>query len=373
MSWSRRAFLGQVGLGALVWACKPSAPPPPPSWRLRGRAALEDAAEFLWSQQDSEGLLGSRIYGTMRRGQSSTPFVLLHLAQAGPAYLRPTPTGTALGALLALRDASGALGFADAVADYPVYATSLLVSTLARIKPGGWAEKAAPSVAWLRGQQLRAADGWADHTAQGGFGMGSLVTPTPPDPGHVDLSMTRRALEALVAAGAAPDDPALVEGRAFVERCRAPDGGFVYSPVEVALNKSPSTGDPPVHAGYGSATTDALLALKALGAAPTDPLVQGGLAWLQTHHALDRNPGLQGGPMEAFGPAMRGYYRAGAAAVFAWLGGPEGWGPALVEAVLADQQPDGAWRNPVALQREDDPLLATTFALAAISGVLNAQ
>lgn len=367
---SRRVFVELVGLGSLGIACKPAAPPAPPGWMPRARSALEDAAEFLWSQQDSEGLFPSRVYGTMRRGQSTTPFVLLSLAEAGPAYVRPSAAGTALGALLAMRDAAGALGFAEEVADYPVYATSLMISAFARIRPAGWQERLAPSIAWLRTQQLLSADGWAGHSAQGGFGMGSQTRMVPPDPGHVDLSMTRRAIEALAAAGAPPTDPALIEGRAFVERCRAPDGGFIYSPVETALNKSPTAGDPPTNAGYGSATTDAVLALLATGAAKDDPLIAGGLDWLRAHHALDRNPGLDGGPMEAFGPAMRGYYRAGAAIVFARLGGPEGWRRALAEAVLAEQQPTGEWRNERALQREDDPLLATAFAATALSSVL---
>jgi len=70
--------------------------------------------------------------------------------------------------------------------------------------------------------------------------------------------------------------------------------------------------------------------------------------------------------MEAFGTAMRGYYRAASAEVFARLEGPSGWRESLVDAVLAEQAEDGSWRNESPLQKEDDPLVATGFAVQAL-------
>jgi hypothetical protein len=237
-----------------------------------------------------------------------------------------------------------------------VYATALTARLLQQVRPA----LAGPSLTWLRTQQFRAADGWGDSAAAGGFGMGTKIPRIPPQAGHVDLSMTRRALEAL----AGTDWDGGDEAQAFVLRCRSVDGGFVYSPVQPGLNK----GAAGPAAGYGTATCDGLLALLALGAPPNDPGVVEALAFLTSIHTADANPGLAGGRMDAFGPAMAFYYRAAAAAVFRRLGGPDGWEVALLSAVRAGQRDDGSWANPSRLQKEDDPLIATAFALQALSG-----
>jgi hypothetical protein len=43
------------------------------------------------------------------------------------------------------------------------------------------------------------------------------------------------------------------------------------------------------------------------------------------------------------------------------------WPRALTGAVIAKQRPDGSWANPVTDLREDDPLLATSFAMAGLA------
>ena len=172
----------------------------------------------------------------------------------------------------------------------------------------------------------------------------------------------------VVASGLAPDHPALREARDFVLRCQTPDGSFFYSPVELALNKGvPDEQGRP--RGYGSATSDGCHALAALGLEASDA-AQLGHAWLREHHHPDANPGVEGGPMHLFAEAMRGYYRAGAASWFARAGGPAGWRAALVDAIRAEQREDGSFANPSPLQKEDDPLIATGFAVVALAAAL---
>jgi hypothetical protein len=328
----------------------------------RARRAAERGVSSLLEQQGGDGLFRSATYGLLRSGQSLTPFVAEALA-ALPDGLRPDAAiDRALGALPALQR-DGALGLASLPADYPTYATGLALAGWARRRLAPDSKDAA--LAWLLAHQLTAARGWGGHPAQGGWAMGAAAPPDPPHAGHVDLSMTRRAVEGLAAAGLTAEHAPMIEARAFVERCRAPDGGFVYSPVELALNKGGCDGDR--CRGYGSATTDGLLAARALGATIDDPLIAEPLAFLLGIHRLDANPGIGPGPLQGFAGAMVGCYRAGAAAVFARLGGPDGWREAMIDAVLADQAPDGSWRNPDYLQKEDDPLIAGGFALAALA------
>ena len=189
--------------------------------------------------------------------------------------------------------------------------------------------------------------------------MGSRIPLAPPQSGHVDLSMTRRAIEAL----AAPEWEGADEARAFVLRCRCLDGGFIYSPVQPGLNKGAGGPD----RSYGTATCDGILALLALGEPSGSDIVADAVGRLEAIHRPDRNPGLEGGPMDAFATAMAGYYQAASAKVFAAVGGPPGWRDDLTTAVAAGQRPDGSWANASTLQKEDDPLIATAFALAALS------
>ena len=54
----------------------------------------------------------------------------------------------------------------------------------------------------------------------------------------------------------------------------------------------------------------------------------------------------------------------------AQLGGAPGWKAALIEATLAEQKPDGRWENPSPLQKENDPIVATSLALTALARCL---
>lgn len=353
---NRRTVLGLLAVAPL--ACRSGLPDPEPR-----PDPVERAVAALRARALPDGRIPSTTYGFMRDGHSTTALLALAL-----------PDGPLKDGALTWLEAQlqrGPLGFAGPALDYPVYATAIGLRALLLARPTAAVE---PAVDWLLAQQL--SDGWEDAPVHGGFGMGRApgqAPPAPPFPGHVDLSMTRRAMQALTqaaAAGLGGDriPAALTAGAAFTRRCRAGDGGFVYSPGELALNKSAlvpgveaarSAAD---HRGYGSATADGLLALRAAGQED-----EAALAWLSSHHRVDRNPGLEGAPIAAYATAMRFYYRAAAAEALAGTDGlTEDWRAPLRAAVLAEQGADGLWRNELALQKEDDPVIATGLALLAL-------
>ena len=43
------------------------------------------------------------------------------------------------------------------------------------------------------------------------------------------------------------------------------------------------------------------------------------------------------------------------------------WAQALVKGVIARQQQDGRWENPVPTMRENDPTVATAMAVSALA------
>ncbi|MEN0063293.1 MAG: hypothetical protein AAGA48_14165 [Myxococcota bacterium] len=305
--------------------------------------ALARGVAWLVDQQSPQGHFPSQTYGFFAEGASLTPLVTLALVESGQA-------SAAVGR--ARRWMAQRAGLGQGSVDYPTYAAALMGRAMA---DHPWDPE--PLVAFLRAQQVRPDAGWSvDHPAVGGFGFGN-APPRPPNVGHVDLSMTRRAIEALVALGVAAPDPTLQWARTFVERCRAEGGGMVYTPVSPDLNKGRNG------AGYGSATCDGVLALAALGVEPAE--FESDLTWLRRHHTPDRNPGVAE-DREPFARAMRGYYQCAASQVFARFGGPKGWSAALAHDLRRRQRDDGSWQNELPHQKEDDPLVATAFAVRTL-------
>jgi hypothetical protein len=297
-----------------------------------------------------------------------TPFVLGALLRV-PVATAPAPAGAVDRAIAFIRrhtSVEGTVGVTGGDVDYPNYATALAVDALAaaqrgrparahRAEAGSWTADITPMIAHLRAQQFSEANGWTpEHTAYGGWGMGGAIR-RPPDAGHVDLSMTRFVLEALRASGVDRSDPSMIRARVFLERSQNRDGGFVFSPVTPALNKAGGSAEG--SASYGTATADGVLALRASGVPDSDDRIARGIAWLDRNHHADRVPGFdEAGTRQAWGEGLRFYY----AAVLARVRPRQRFR-------LPEQADDGSFRNTNTLVKEDDPLIATTFAIQMIT------
>src|SRR5258708_6751795 len=213
------------------------------------RPPLARAAEFLWRQQAGDGGWHSHTYGLLRSGQALTPFVLEALLQVPEGIYRRPRAGVdrAIAFIRNNTRSDGALGVADqTVPDYPNYATALAVSALNRARRSGWETQIGSMIAYLRIQQFTEQNGWHDRDpVYGAWGMGGDRR-TPPETGHVDLSMTRYVLEALRAAGLPISDPVFAHARVFVKRCQNfdlqhpndADGGFFFSTTEADTTKT---------------------------------------------------------------------------------------------------------------------------------------
>jgi hypothetical protein len=206
-----------------------------------------------------------------------------------------------------------------------------------------------------------------------------------------NLSLTAWALQALAhSAPKAPADrsesstPPAATGdmdwretaRRWLERCqnRPGDGGFVFTPDRGATdNKAgldPATRQP---FSYGSASCDGLLALASLrmltGTAGANAAASFDAAW---NAALGWFAKLERWDIAAGGTdALRFYWAARLVEASAFFP-PERKAAAresLAAAVIARQRADGSWANPEPAMREDDPLIATPLAIAALGGV----
>ena len=378
-----------LSLALLPAAARGQEPTPP-------EEPLGRAYRFLWSQQAPDGGWHSETYAILRSGQALTPFVLRALLDA-PASIAPPPTDGAERALAFVRervDAEGRLGLAGQVLEYPTYATAYALRCLVRVGAAGDQELIGRMARSLVGGQYTPERGFPPAAlAHGGWGFGGTLPPG--DPGHMDLSHTRAALEALAAADALDPtararaqellrllqkDPGTrgrqppIRGQARATGALRSDGGFYFTPVALPANKGqhePAAGErPAVWRSYATATADGLLALLAAGVDPSDPRVARARAWLWERPALDRPAGVPTDQPVPWSDGIHYYHLAVRAEAYRQVGGPDGWRARLLNTIAAAQRADGSFRNASGLMKEDDPLLCTALAAIALRAAL---
>lgn len=337
------------------------------------RPALTRAAEYLWAQQAQDGGWHSKTYGLLESGQSLTPFVLEALLEIpNETFARPEAGVKRAAAYIQKNTRAGVLGMAESgMPDYPNYSTALAVSALARARQPGWEAQVESMVAYLRGQQFTEQNGWRERDpAYGAWGMGGDKR-TPPDTGHVDLSMTRYVLDALRAAGVPVSDSIFKRARVFVERCQNfnperpddGDGGFFFATTEHDTNKAGHDGKR--FRSYGTTTADGILALLMTGADQSHPRVVAAKRWLTTRHTDMEVPGFVGEAYQRWPKGLAFYYSAASTKAFRALNFDAG--SSVADALKRTQRADGSWANPENLVKEDDPLIATAFAIRALT------
>ncbi len=338
-----------------------------PSVHDRAEGLLAGANAYLWAQQVEDGGWHSATHGIVRGGEAWTPFILHSL---GDGQGREK----ALEFLRSRIDAAGVLGRSSPIVlEYPNYATAFALRVLVD-EPAS----AGRMSAYLLDQQFGHGRGIAeDHPAFGGWGFGEIGLPRGAV-GHVDLSHTRRVLEALREAGVTSDS-VYTQAIVFLDRLQnrgrpGYDGGFHYAPLAVFANKGgfePDSTGSPVYHSYATATCDGILALLAAGVPREDVRVQDAVAWLRAHPRLDVPEGIPENESAGWDRAMVLYHLMVRAEVYAALGGPEGWREAIVAALETRVRPDGSFVNPAgAPNKEDDPLLATAFVVRALGAVM---
>lgn len=230
------------------------------------------------------------------------------------------------------------------------------------------AEQFLRKLQWDEGEGLESSD-----EAYGGAGYGSHQRP--------DLSNTQFLIEALKAAGAKSDDPAIQKALKFVSRtqnlesehnttkfaAKVNDGGFYYTPAAGGTSQAGLTPDGGLRS-YGSMTYAGLKSMIYAGLDEKDKRVKAALNWIRRFYTLEKNPGL--------GQQGLYYYYHTFAKTLAALkkdfvedaqGKKHDWRKELAAQLAKLQQKNGSWVNRAERWYEGDPNLATAYALLALS------
>jgi len=376
------------------------------------RKSTAAAAKWLWSQQGADGGWHSGTYKVLESGQALTPLVLEALSRVPDDVFSPTPEQRrrALDFIRKHVNAQGVIGLDDPeLPEYPNYATALALKCLARWGDASDAAMIARMHNYLIAEQFSEARGFKpDHLAYGGWGFGGPL-PLGGSPGHMDIAHTRHVLEALRSVIPLPSREGPGEGSpshpnsAHFQRAelflkllqrhstetrpqpsdagvagppdwRPPfDGGFYFSPVVLAANKGREAmhDGQPYYRSYATATCEGVLAFLAAGVNPDDERVQAAAKWLRDHPRLDYPEGVPSDQPEPWGVSITFYHYAVRARTYTALQWPGPWRQEMAKLLVAMQEPGGSYKNKVShLMKEDDPLLATTLALGALSECL---
>ncbi len=195
-----------------------------------------------------------------------------------------------------------------------------------------------------------------------------------------DLSNTTFFLDALQAAGATRDDPAVQNALVFLSRCqnlesehnttpfssKVNDGGFYYTPAAGGNSQAGNTENGGLRS-YASMTYAGLKSMVFAGLTPDDQRVKAALEWITKHYTVEENPGL--------GQQGLYYYFQIFAKSLATLnldhaidedGKPHDWRKELAEHLFQIQQDNGSWLNKTDRWYEGDPNLATAYSLMAL-------
>ena len=372
---------------------------------------MQKSIAWMWAQQSEDGGWHSETHAVLKDGKALTPYILYHLLLIPEdKFIRPA-SAVDRGVEFIRSEIRASMTMSEdslPLLNYPNYSAAYALRVLCLMKKDTTLQRIIADHL-LREQFIEHRGITPDNLAYGGWGYGEPGIPHG-EHGHVDISHTRRIVEALMNFGRngihqsppskgvggvftltsqnthfsrshaltfsrvflqsvqrTPEDARLYEG--CLSRKALPyDGGFISSAVTLATNKSVPVFIPGAgyhYPSYATATCDGLLAMHALGMKETQAY-QDANHWLEKNQDMSTIDGLSKDDPEQWYQVMHYYHWAvrAEAMTAAGISGP--WSQQLTKLLIKEQQPGGYYINPIGgVNKEDDPLMATIFAIQA--------
>lgn len=195
-----------------------------------------------------------------------------------------------------------------------------------------------------------------------------------------DLSNTVFFLDALKAAGAKKDDPAVQKALVFLSRCQnletehnttkfsslVNDGGFYYTPAAGGNSQAGNNPNGGLRS-YGSMTYAGLKSMIYAGLTADDPRVKAATEWITKFYSVEENPGLgQQGVLYYHQMFAKALSTMDLDMIKDGQGKLHDWRKELAEHLFQKQQENGAWLNKNDRWYEGNPDLATAYVLIAL-------
>lgn len=337
--------------------------------------AIGRGIAWLLKQQAKDGGWHSVTYGQLKDGAGVTSLILDTLSQLPEEQIKQNEASINNGIRFLEPGIKKRRTIAapDGSLDFPTYASALLLTAGARFgRKDGFVERHSGLLReYLLTAQLLEHRGFnSNHASYGGWdflGAGDADGITT----GTNVSVVAHVLEGLADDKSAAADKARAAAKLWLLRCQQVGGGFCFTPEPMSLNNKAEFVDEArtQPRAYGTATCDALRGLLACGVAPEDDVIKQGLNWLVKRPALEVVPGFEDLPAETeWRRGLRLYYYCSLARLLPLFTTAERISRTndIERILLKDQHASGYWQNESDRMRENDPLIATCFAVSTL-------
>ena len=342
---------------------------------------LPRAVQFLIKQQNAnDHLWHSAHYGNLKDGAAITAFVLYALS--GTNHDANTQLQMAADRLAKQVQESGFVTNADGP-DYTNYGSAMLLLAGQDSDIQLTDDVRQKLVDYLVRSQLDDEEGYASSSVDfGGWDLSGWMTGERPTTG-TNISVSVSVVRALATYRDQPSvEKTLVQFNRWIDRVHNSqandgDGGFYFHPKRNHDGNKAGWADGDSRQetrSYGSSTADGLGILKALGTDKDDERVKQSVQWVLQHDDLSLVPGFDHEQGEgSWSSGLRYYYYQSLSQSLDLFPPDEGQNIAkqIVTMLKNEQHKDGSWTNANARMREDDPLIATGFAVIALKNCKN--
>ena len=346
--------------------------------------SIRQGLDYLFSQQEKEGGFRSSYYGNLKGGAGVTALVLFAISGSDTKYLDAHGES--------IRQAFGFLrkgirkhGFVanPSGPDYAVYSTALLLLADSNLRrhptPRAWQgsllendERLALQKFLCQAQlgevhQIKAAT--ADY---GGWDLSGWMLGPRVSRG-TNVSVTSFAVWALAEDQSEAAKIARSRSRKWLSGVQNPDGGFHFHPVKNHVGNKAGWSDNLHHQpiSYGTATSDGLRMMRKLNYRKDD--MKTARQWIESRRFRGVVPGFETLPSAdadySWKKGLR-FYHCMSLAIESRFLSLEFQKEAKMDIqnfLLQNQKRDGFWSNKNARMREDDPMIATSFACIALT------
>jgi hypothetical protein len=345
---------------------------------------LDKAIDWLVAQQDESGAFKSKHYGAMKQGAAMTSLALYSMSMTSEKHRENHRDAiqNAFKFLMPGTMARGRVANPDGSLDHPVYSTAMFLVAAHRFEYDIDAELLARLLDFLIRSQCTEGRGFMPENPN--YGGWDVIGPDvmAGKTSGTNVSVARFVLEAFECW--TPEAklervkvfPPLKESKTKAEKWlkrlqkETTDGGFLFTAQPgSALNKAKSKSG--LAKAYSTATCDGYLSVNFIGynsLHDEDSLKVE--HWIRTHTNPSNVFGFEEDDQSGWPEALH-YYHLQALAKVADAFAPCEWSEKTQTDILAllrdAQKDDGRFQNESALMRENDPLIATSFAIIALS------